>query len=268
MIYLNLLRYQLRSKRRSLIYFSIGLFVYGFMITSIYPTISGMQAFSDYWDQFPQGIKNLFGGSEINILKPEGFMAMEYYQMILVIILSAFVMGFTAFCVAKARENGTIELILTQPLERWKYALSSFASFVLALTGLCTVAVATVILVSPIFGVDISYAGQLKELVLLLLLLLALGGISFFASCVLNSPGQVYAAGFTVLAVSYLVNYLANNWTFFRIFNHAFLYSYYEPYKVMTTPGFPWSSMVYYLAISIAFVALSLVALQRRDIII
>ena len=168
----------------------------------------------------------------------------------------------------KARENGTIELILTQPLERWRYALTSFVTFAIALAALCIIAVATVMLVSLIFGVGISCVGQLKVMLLLWLLLLALGSISLFASCALSSSGQVYAFGITILAVSYLVNFLANNWVFFRIIDHAFLYHYYDPYGVMTTPGFPWSSLIYFGAVSIAFAALSMVALQRKDIAI
>lgn len=265
---LNLFRYQIRSKWRSLLYFSIGLFAYGFLITAIYPSISGLQAFSDYWQQIPEGFKNLFGGADVNILKPEGFITMEYYQMMLVIILAAFALGFTAFCVVKARENGTLEFILAHPVERWKYALTSFLSFSMALAGLCIIAVVTIIVVSPLFGAGVSLAGQLKVLALLWLMLLSLGSICLFASTALNSPGQVYAVGITVLTASYLINYLAHTWSFMRIVDYAFLYHYYDPYGTLTAPGFPWSSLIYYGLVSIAFATLSMLVLRRRDIAI
>jgi ABC-2 type transport system permease protein len=266
MINLELLSYQLRAKRSSSLYFSIGLILWGFLITALFPTIKGIDVFSDYWSQFPDNLKNLFGGHEINILKPEGYITLEYYQMFLPIILSAFVFGFAAFCVVKARENGSLEILLTHPIERWKYALTSFVSISIGLAALSAVSIATVVLVSLAFGIDLPYLGQLKFLLLIYLLVLCLGSISLFASAATNKSGQVYAVGITVLAVSYLVNFLSNTWSFFRFIDHFFLYHYFDPYGTMTSAGFPWSSLVYYLAVSIAFAGLSMVALQRRDI--
>jgi len=266
MISIELLRYQLKTKRRNMLYFSIGLFLWGLMITALYPAVSGVEAFSDYWSQFPDTLKNLFGGHEINILQAEGYITLEYYQLFLPIILGAFAFAFAAFCVVKARENGTLEILLTHPIERRKYALTSFLSLAGGLAILSVVGVGTVMLVSLMLGIDISYLGQLKLMALVYLFILALGSISLFASCALNKSGQVYAVAITVLSVSYLVNFISNNWSFFRVIDHAFFYHYYDPYGTMTTAGFPWSSLVYYLTITIAFLMLSMVALQRRDI--
>jgi len=256
----------LRSKRRSLLYFSVGVVVYGFLIGALYPSVAKMSAFSQYWEQFPKNLKNLFGGSNVNILTPEGFLTLEYYQMILIIILAAFALGFTAFCVVKARENGTLELILAHPIERWKYALTSAISFSTALAGLSIVTVITVMITSPIFGLGVSLTGQLKVMILLWFMLLALGSIALLASAALNSPGQVYGLGIGVLIVSYLVNYAAHTFSFFSALDHVFFYHYYNPYQAMTAPGFPWSSLFYYGLISVAFTALAMVVLQRRDI--
>jgi len=251
-----------------MLYFSIGLFLWGLMITALYPAISEVEAFSDYWSQFPDTLKNLFGGHEINILKPEGYITLEYYQLFLPIILAAFAFAFAAFCVVKARENGTLEILLTHPVERWKYALTSFLSLAAGLAILTVLAVGTVMLVCLSFGIDVSYLGQLKLMALVYLLVLALGSLSLFASCALNKSGQVYAVGITVITVSYLVNFISNNWSFFKVIDHAFLYHYFDPYGTMTAAGFPWSSLIYYLALTVTFVWLSVIALQRRDIAI
>jgi beta-exotoxin I transport system permease protein len=266
MIAPELLAYQLKAKRKSLIYFFIGLFSWGFLITALYPTVSGITAFSDYWGQFPEGIKNLFGGHEVNILRPEGYITLEYYQLFLPIILSAFAFGFAAFCVVKARENGSLEFLLSHPIERRRYALTSTISLCCGLAALSALAVGTVMLTCLIFGIDVSWLGQLKFMALAFLFVIALGSITLCASCALNKSGQVYGVGITVLAVSYLVNFLSNTWAFFRFIDHALPYHYYAPYETMTNPGFPWSSAVYFLAIFIAFSILSVIALQRRDI--
>jgi ABC-2 type transport system permease protein len=266
MINLELMSYQLKARRKNCLYFSLGLFVWGLLITALYPAVSGVEAFSDYWGQFPDSLKNLFGGHEVNILRPEGFMTLEYYQLFLPIILAAFAFGFAAFCVVKAMENGSLEIILTHPVDRRKYALTSFVAMFTGLVTLSVLAVVTVMLVSLLFGVDLSYTGQLKFLVLVFLLVLSLGSISLFASCVARKSGQVYAVGITVLAAAYLVNFLSNTWSFFRYIDYTLPYHYFDPYGVMTSSGFPWSSMIYYLGLCIAFTALSMIALQRRDV--
>ena len=90
MVHLELLRYELKAKRRSILYFCLGLMAWGGLITSLYPTVSGIEAFSDYWGQFPDALKNLFGGHEVNILRPEGYITLEYYQLFLPLIIAAF----------------------------------------------------------------------------------------------------------------------------------------------------------------------------------
>ncbi len=266
MINLELLSYQLKARRKSGLYFSLGLLVWGFLITALYPTVSDIEAFSDYWGQFPDNLKNLFGGHDVNILRPEGFITLEYYQMFLPIILAAFAFGFAAFCVVKARENGSLEILLAHPVERWKYALTSFSAIFTGLACLSVFAVGTVMLVSLIFGVGLSCSGQLKFMLLVFLMVLGLGSISLFASCTARKSGQVYAVGITVLATAYLVNFLANTWSLFHFIDYALPYHYFDPYGVMTAAGFPFSSLVYFLALSVAFAVLSMIALQRRDI--
>jgi len=268
MISPSLLRYQLRSKRRSLLYFSIGTLLWGFMTTALYPTVRDIEAFSDYWAQFPDTIKNLFGGHDVNILKPEGYITLEYYQLFLPIILAAFALGFAAFCVVKARENGTLEILLTHPIERWRYALTSFLSMSIGLAILSVVGVGSVMLTSVIFGIDLNYLGQLKLIIIVYFFILALGSIGLFASCGLNKSGQVYAVGITVLAGSYLVNFLSNNWSFFKAIDYVFLYHYYDPYGVTTEAGFHWSSLIYFGIIIALLVFLSAYTLHRRDIAI
>jgi ABC-2 type transport system permease protein len=264
----NLLRYQVKAKRRGGLFFALGLFLWGMMITAIYPTVSGFEAFSEYWGQFPESLKNLFGGHDVNILKPEGYITLEYYQLFLPIILAAFVFGFTAFCVVKARENGTLEILLTHPIQRWKYIVTSFISLWAGLAFLSVVGVGTVMLVSLILGIDLSFVGQLKFLALLYLFMLSLGSISLFASCSLNKSGQVYAVGISVLAISYVVNFLSNNWAFFEVIDHAFLYHYFDPYGTMTTAGFPWSSLLYFAVLIIVFAVLSVMAFRGKDILV
>ena len=268
MINSSLLHYQLRSKRRSILFFSIGMFIWGFMITALYPTVRDLQGFADYWDQFPDTLKNLFGGHDVNILKPDGYITLEYYQLFLPIILAAFVLGFVAFCVVKARENGTLEILLTHPIERWKYTLTSFFSMSIGLAILSVVGISSVMFTSVIFGIDISYLGQLKFIVIIYSFILAVGGIGLFASCGLNKAGQIYAVGITVLAGSYLVNFLSNNWSFFKAIDYVFLYHYYDPYGVTTEAGFHWISLIYYVILIVLFVFLSAYTLQRRDIAI
>ncbi len=265
-INLNLFIYEIRSKRRSLIYFSVGVAVYGFLIAALYPSISKMAAFSQYWEQFPKNLKNLFGGSSVNILTSEGFLTLEYYQLILIIILAGFALGFTAFCIVKARENGSLELLLAHPIKRWKYALTSAISFATALAGLTLVTVLTVMIASPIFGLGVSFVGQVKVMILLWLMLFALGSISLLGSAAFSSPGQVYGLGIAVLIISYLVNYAARTWSSFAALDYVSFYHYYNPYTAMTAPGFPWSSLVYYGLISVAFTSLAMLVLQRRDI--
>jgi len=268
MINLKLLRYQLKSKRRSILFFCVGLFLWGLMITALYPTVSKIEVFSDYWSQFPESLKNLFGGHEINILKAEGYLTLEYYQLFLPIILAAYAFAFAAFCVVRARENGTLEMLLAHPVERWKYALTSIISLCAGLAILSIVGVGTVILISALMGIGITLMGQLKFLVLVYLLVLSLGSITLFASCSFEKSGQVYAVGITVLGVSYLVNFLSGTWAFFRFVNHTLPYRYFDPYAVMTTSGFPFSSLAYFISVTIAFAVLSMLALQGKDIVV
>lgn len=73
--------------------------------------------------------------------------------------------------------------------------------------------------------------------------------------------------GLTLFAVSYLVNFLANNWTVFRILDHGLPFHCYDPRAAMTSGGFAWSGVAYFLPVALVFATLPVLALQRKDIV-
>lgn len=96
---------------------------------------------------------------------------------------------------------------------------------------------------------------------------LGLDGVCLFDSCALTGVGQVYAVGVTLFAVSCLVNFLANNWTIFRILDYGLPFHYYDPYATMTSGGFTWAGVAYFLHVALVFATLSVLALQRKDLV-
>lgn len=131
----------LRDQRRTLVGWTIGISAFLSMYLGIYPSISenpdvyGPAALA----KFPGVMKDLMGGLE-DFTSPAGYLQSVVYQLFVPILFIVCAMILANRSLAAPEESGTLELIVTLPVDRRRLVLQRFAAMAL---GLLVVAAAT-----------------------------------------------------------------------------------------------------------------------------
>lgn len=96
----------------------VGLALLGYWMFDIYETMFVTNIdLQQVMTAFPDDMMAFFGGTGINIFEPEGFIHIEFFSYIPVILGIVAVSGATGLIVKK-EEEGSLELILAQPVSR------------------------------------------------------------------------------------------------------------------------------------------------------
>jgi len=120
----------------------IGLAILGYYLFDIYETLFLENVdLHQIIEAFPGEVMSFFGVEGMNIFEPEGFLHLEFFSYI-PIILGIMVITNAANLIVKSEEEGTLEVILAQPVSRsaifWAKLLALILSLVLILVILWT----------------------------------------------------------------------------------------------------------------------------------
>ena len=114
----------------------LGLALLGYFLFDIYESLFGMNVdLQQMMQAFPDEMLAFFGG-DVDIFEPEGFLHLEFFSYIPVILGLVVVSGATNLIVKK-EEEGSLELVLAQPVSRttvfWGKTLALIMTLILIL---------------------------------------------------------------------------------------------------------------------------------------
>jgi ABC-2 type transport system permease protein len=122
----------LKRSWRQMIYWALGLAVLGFYIVSVIPNVDVLNQYQDLiGTKMPKALMQAFGVSDMAVLAtPEGFIAFGFltYSMILLVVYGVLAgMNITA----NEEDEGIMEMILAQPVPRWRVVVEKYAAYLL-----------------------------------------------------------------------------------------------------------------------------------------
>jgi len=117
-----------RERRRSLVWWTVGLTATIALTIAFYPSLADDQALSDYAKDLPESLRALFVGGELDIASPAGFLNSQVFALTAPMLLLIFAIGAGSGAVAGEEERGTLDLLLAHPLRRRDYVVGRFAA--------------------------------------------------------------------------------------------------------------------------------------------
>ena len=181
---------------------SVVLVLWALLVVWIYPSLGDTGVnFEDYLDAMPEQLRAAMGiaGPEETALvfqagafTYEGYVHIEYISW-LPLLLGIYAVVYCGGLVSKEVERGTLDVVLSQPVERTTFLLSKLAGFLtlaLAATGSSTIAV---LLGALTIGEDANVTNVVAVHVVSFLLVAAIAGYSTLASCISLDPGRSLA---------------------------------------------------------------------------
>ena len=192
----------LREKRRSLVWWALGIVALVGITIAFYPSISDDSSLSDYGENLPEGLRALFAGGEVDISSPAGYLNSQIYALTAPILLLVFSIGAGSAAVAGEEERGTLDLLLAHPIRRRSYVLQRLASLLVLIVALSVVLLATVGLGSRLVDLSIGFDKLLAATGSVALLALFFGAFALAVGA--SAPGRsraiAVAAAFAVAA--------------------------------------------------------------------
>ncbi len=169
--------------------------------------------------------------------------------------------------IAREAENGTLDLVLSQPLRRSQLVVSRALVFVLSSAVLVLASAAALLAGIATAGVTTDIVHLLLAVFQAWLVALAVAGYSLAFSCLFLSTAKAGAAAGLLTTAFYAIDIVARTVERVSWLGNVSLFHYYEPQQILNTGELSWTGVAVCAAVAIGAAAAGAAIFQRRDIL-
>ena len=198
---------QLRDRRRSLLWWSIGVIGTALLIVAFWPSIDGNTSYDDAMADLPDSVKNLMGvGGDLSLASPAGYLNSQWFATMLPVILLVFGIGAGAAVIAGAEGDGSLEELLDGPVTRREVAVGRLKAIATLVVVLALVGFVAVSVPSPALGLyeGLAWVDIVAATVAVLVLVLLHTALAFGVGAATGNRGTAIAAASSVAVLGYL----------------------------------------------------------------
>ncbi len=256
----------LRDMRGALAWWAIGLGLMCLWFVTFFPAISGASGLQEYMESLPESFLAVFGVSETMIITTlAGFLTLELMSAWLPGLTIAFGVAFGAGLLSREEDEGSLDLLLANPVPRWRVALEKFAALVVF-----TVIVALACWVGLLLGVvaiDVE-AGDVRLLdgmVSLAALTLFFAALTYCLTCLKRGRGLATGVGAGLAVVTFFTNNLADLANLPEWSRRLSPWYYYGGNTILAD-GLNWGHFGLLIGLTVLLVALGVWGFSQRDL--
>ena len=254
----------MRDRRRSLVWWSLGVSVYIAIIASVWPSMAKTDI-SGLMDQLPQAFLDLMGASDYSMSTGAGYVSGELFGFMIPIFILVLTIGAGAAAIGGAENDGTLDLVLSHPIRRRRVLLQSAALVAVEAVVFGAVIVVALTIASPIADLRISFVNAVGAVAGIVLLGVAFGWFALALGAATGSRGLALGVGGALAALTYLLGNLAGLVSFLRWGRWA------SPFWYATNGsplehGYVWWHALPLLATGGVFLVVGAIAFDRRNL--
>jgi ABC-2 type transport system permease protein len=257
-----------RDNKWRVLLFSIIVSGYILMMTAFYPSIKDKGAdFDKLLNAYPAALKEAFNMGTNTFSQIEGFISVEYFSFVWLIIMAFVIFSLGASAIAGEINDQTANFTFTLPRKRWKIVLAKFlASYLIILFITLVTLISTIIGIylvneQPNIGgfIVFFFVGAAVDFFML--------GLTLFISSMCDSRGKVYGIASVIFIVSYLIHVLAGiSDAVSKFYFLSFLKYYGNAQKILTEANFKISYLLILFIAGLIFTAAGLLVAEKRDL--
>lgn len=242
----------------------LGLALLGYILIDIYDTMFLTNVdLQQMMEVFPQEVLAFFGGDDINIFDPSGFIHMEFFSYIQVILGIVAVSGATGLIVKK-EEEGSLELILAQPVSRTTVFWGKLLALVVTIILILVITWGGFALgLAGTDSFDLNQGQLILPFVSLLAVLLVFLSLALLLSMILPTSGAASMVANLVLIASFFITSLAQIEDRLEPLNTYSPLRYYQGGNALN--GLNFEHLLILFGVSIVFTALAWLLFENRD---
>ncbi|MDH7479192.1 MAG: ABC transporter permease subunit [Syntrophomonadaceae bacterium] len=254
----------LRDQRRALFWWSIGLLGIALSLTFFYPFIGKSPELNRLFEEAPPAIKVLIGEAA-NFTSPTGYLNTKLFFLFLPLLFLVFTINQGSSSIAGEEEAGTLDLLLANPLARWRLVLEKFGALLAA-----TVLVGLIFWLGLAFGartvgMEISIYRMAEAVFSAALLGLAFGSLALALGCATGRRGTSAGTTTAIALAAYLINSLAPLVERLEPFRRLSLFYYYIGADPLVK-GLNIQHVAVLIGLTVVFLAVSVLSFEYRDL--
>jgi ABC-2 type transport system permease protein len=257
-------RRALKDLRWMVFWYALGLFLYGLLIMSFYPTVQENAALMEqYMQALPRAMVQAFGVSDMTSIA--GFLGGEFLNFMWPLIAGIFLILAGSAIVAREVEQGTIELLLSVPQSRTRLLLAKLAAFVVGLLILVLATIVALGVGAKLVDETLEFENLLALGIVLASFGAAVGGYSVLFSSFSRERGKAagMAAGLTLaFYLAWVIAGLSDTWEWLKNFS---IFSAYKPQLALQNGDVDFFHLVVLGAIGLVCTIVAVIIFRRRD---
>jgi ABC-2 type transport system permease protein len=255
----------LRDQRRALLWWGLGLLGLALYLALFYPSIRNMPELNKLLEAVPPALLKTVVGNITDFTSPVGYLNSELFFLIAPSLFLIITVGFGSNAIAGEEERGTADLLLSNPLPRWRVVVEKFAALMVYTTTLAFVFWLGLAIGAAAVDMDISLGRMAEATLNVVLLGLAFGALALAIGCASGNRGSSMGLASAVAVAAYFLNSLApmvKALEPYRKFSPFYYYIGADPLKNGLNPG----HAVVLIGLTVAFLVVALLAFERRDL--
>lgn len=258
----------LRDRRRSIMWWLVGLLFFVAFTVSLYPSVKGQTDFDDVMASLPAAIRAMIGfDAAVPLTSPAGYLHARMFSTIAPVLLVVFGIGVGAQAIGGLEEAGQLEPLLANPVTRTRLAVERYLAGVGLLVLLTAVlAAATVGLAAAVGALDgVRMTGLLGACAAAGALALLHQSLAYAIGAGTGRRGPAVGASAAVAVGGYLVYSLLSLVDDLAPLRYATPWYWYLQ-RNMLAHGVPAAAIIVPLTLSVVLLALGLALFRRRDL--
>ncbi|MDP2662657.1 MAG: ABC transporter permease subunit [Dehalococcoidia bacterium] len=256
----------LRDRRRALLWWGIGLLGLVLYTLLFYPTVRDSAAeLNKLMEEMPAALKAMFVGEMSDFTSPAGYLRAELFSFMVPAVFLIFAIGFGSGAIAAEEERGTLDLLLSNPLSRWRVVVEKFAALVVSTILLAFVLWLGMAVGAAAVGLGIGLGRMAEAAASVALLGLAFGALALAVGCASGNRGMSMSLASALAVAAYLLNSFAPTVEALKPYVKLSPFYYYigaNPLVNGLNPG----HVVVLIGLIVVFMATALITFDRRDL--
>ncbi len=261
----NVFLKSLRDQRRALLWWGIGLVVLAASIMAFYPSIADASEFDDLLNEMPEALARAFLGDVPDLTSPEGYLNSQLFVLFLPLLFLIFAVAWGSSAIAGEEERGTLDLLLSYPLARWRVVGEKFAAMTVITLALAFAFWLASAIGAIAIGMEISLLRLAEATLSTALLGLSFGALALALGCATGKKGFSLGVASALGVVAYFFNALAPLVEALEPSRKLSPFYYYigaDPLTNGLNPG----HVAVLIGLTVALVAVALFTFNRRDL--
>jgi ABC-2 type transport system permease protein len=250
--------------RATLVWTLLSGLLAGFYL-SLYPSIGSVEEMRGLLESMPPELRAMFAPEGADLSTPAGYLNIELFTFVLPLLVAAITLTIGGGATAGEEERGTLELLLANPIPRWRVVAEKAIGMAVLSAVFCAGIWTSLAVTARVSSIDIALDRIGAALVSVWLLGLVLGSVALLVGALTGKRVLGIGLGLGIAVAGFFVNALAPLADVLEPWQPLSPHFHYLGYDPLTN-GLDAGHALVLAATALILVVVAAVVFERRDL--